>query len=177
MTLSALEFTLRAAVEADAHCVATLGTQVFLDTYATDGIRPSLVREVAAQFTPDIISALIARPQVRLVLAERAGHLIGFAQFDLDAPHALLPGMSAAQLNRLYVQERFTGRGVGRVLLAEVETRAAAEGVQALWLSAWAGNARALAFYPRRGYRDIGATLYEFENEKHENRIFARQFS
>jgi hypothetical protein len=40
----------RAATASDALCIGVLATQVFLDTYATDGIRPSLAREVLEQF-------------------------------------------------------------------------------------------------------------------------------
>jgi diamine N-acetyltransferase len=40
------EVVLRVAGPADAPRIGVLATQVFLDTYATDGIRPSLAREV-----------------------------------------------------------------------------------------------------------------------------------
>lgn len=172
--MPAPDFTFRPATETDADCIGALGTQVFLDTYAVDGIRPSLVREVNSQLSPDAVLALMAQPSTRFVLVERAGHLIAFAQFELQSPQPVLPDAAGAKLNRLYVLERFTGAGVGKALLTEAERAAASEGATALWLTAWVGNARALAFYPRRGYRDIGATLYEFENEKHENRLFAK---
>jgi GNAT superfamily N-acetyltransferase len=77
-------------------------------------------------------------------------------------------------LNRLYVQERFAGRGLGKALLARAETLARAEGASTMWLTAWVGNARALAFYPRCGYQDFGPTIYEFRGEQHGNRLFAK---
>ena len=40
------EVALRMAGPADALCIGVLATQVFLDTSAMDGIRPSLAREV-----------------------------------------------------------------------------------------------------------------------------------
>jgi hypothetical protein len=43
-----------------------------------------------------------------------------------------------------------------------------------MWLTAWVGNARALAFYPRCGYQDFGPTIYEFRGEQHGNRLFAK---
>jgi hypothetical protein len=36
----------RPAALPDALCLSTLATQVFLDTYATQGIRPAIAREV-----------------------------------------------------------------------------------------------------------------------------------
>ena len=166
--------TIRPAVTADALCVAVLGQQVFLDTYATDGIRPGIAREVRSQFDLDVVRALLAAPSTRCVVAERDGHLVGFAQCVTKEPHEHVRAVRPIKLNRLYVQERFAGTGVGTALLAQVEAMARAEGCDTVWLTTWIGNARALAFYPSRGYVDVGATLYVFEDEAHENRVFAK---
>lgn len=165
---------LRPAVPADALCLGVLAAQVFLDTYAVAGVRPALAREVLACCSPAAYEALLADGSVAILVAERDAHLVGFAQLAREAVHPLAPGLRGAELRRLYVQERFTGGGLGRRLLAAAEATAAASGAQALWLTAWVGNARALAFYPRCGYRDAGATTYEFEGESHENRFFVK---
>lgn len=172
--IPAADITLRAAGDADALCLSALATQVFLNTYATDGIRPSVAREVREHFSPDVIAALLATPDSRFLVAERAGHMIGFVQLTLGAIHELVPARPAAEVNRLYVQARFAGSGIGKALLGEAEALAAAEGAAVLWLACWAGNPRALAFYARRGYEELGASRYVFENEEYETRIFAR---
>ena len=169
-----IDVTFRAAVDTDALCISVLGTQVYLDTYAPDGIRPSLAREVQAHFSLAAISVLLSAPRSRFIVAERAGHMVAFAQLTMDSIQERVPVRPAAELNRLYVQERFAGRGVGTALLAHAEALAVTEGANTLWLTAWVGNHRALAYYARRDYKDFGATLYEFENEQYENRIFAK---
>lgn len=166
--------TFRPAVPDDALCLAVLGQQVFLDTYATDGIRAEIAREVRAQFDVGVVRDALVASDARWVVAERDGHLIGFAQCTSPAPHAVVRSDRSAKLHRLYVQERFTGRGVGTALLGRIEAIAAADGRDALWLTTWVGNARALAFYPARGYVDVGSSLYVFEAEAHENRVFAK---
>jgi GNAT superfamily N-acetyltransferase len=170
------ELVLRAACAADAACVSALATQVFLDTYATDGITPWFVREVREHLSIEAIAALLARADTRVVLAERANHLIGFAQITWRTTHALLstPTAGAAELARLYVQRPFLGRGVGTALLRRVEADALAGHVATLWLTAWVGNERARRFYAARGYADFGATTYTFDGESFENRLFAR---
>jgi len=77
-------------------------------------------------------------------------------------------------LRRLYVQERFTGHGIGKRLLLEAERFTASRGASLLWLTAWVGNPRALAFYPRQGYAEMGRTAYVFEAESYENRLFGK---
>lgn len=171
---AAKDITLRAAAGSDALCLCVLATQVFLDTYATDGVRPSVAREVLEYFSPAAVSALLSAPDTRFIIAERVGHMIGFAQLTLGSIHELVPTDPAAELRRLYVQERFAGSGVGTALLREAEALAAGEGAATLWLTVWAGNPRALAFYARRGYEELGVASYVFESEHYETRVFAK---
>lgn len=80
-----------------------------------------------------------------------------------------------AELVRLYVQRHFHGTGIGRSLLSRVEADARRVSSRCLWLTAWAGNAKALTFYARAGYVDTGSTDYVFEGRAYENRIFEKE--
>ena len=130
------DIVLRTALPADALCLGALGMQVFLDTYATEGIRPGLAREALDHFSAEAMAAALDAPGAEFVVAERAGHLVGFAELAHGATHALVDPGPACELARLYVQAPFTGRGLGRRLLEEAEARAAARGGRALWLTA-----------------------------------------
>jgi GNAT superfamily N-acetyltransferase len=167
---------LRPAEHADALCLGVLGTQVFLDTYATAGIRPTIAREVQETFATAAFEAAIARADSRLCVAEVDGHLVGFAHVTLGVAHDLAPPGASAELLRLYVQEPFTGRRVGSALLARAEALAFEAGAQVLWLTPWVHNHRALAFYARRGYIDHGLTWFHFEGESHANRLLAKDY-
>lgn len=164
----------RSAVPEDALCLSVLAMQVFLDTYATQGIRPAIAREVLSGYSQAVFLQAMGHPQARLLCAERAGHLVGFAHVTLGATHALAPAGAQAELLRLYVQEPFTGQGVGWLLLAQAEQVASRTGAGVMWLTPWVHNHRALQFYRRCGYQDHGATDFTFEGESHENRVFAR---
>lgn len=168
------QIALRAAVADDALCLSVLAMQVFLDTYATQGIRPAIAREVLAGYTEAVFARAIGSADERLWVAERAGHLVGFAQVTVGAMHELAPAGAASELLRLYVQEPFTGRHVGSRLLAQAERLAAEAGSQLLWLTPWVHNHRALRFYASRGYLDCGLTWFRSEGESHENRVVAK---
>jgi GNAT superfamily N-acetyltransferase len=174
MALPDPPFHLRPAVPDDALCLSVLAMQVFLDPYATEGIRPAIAREVLAGYNAEVFTADIAAPHTRIAVAERAGHLIGFVHLTLGATEVLAPPGVQAELLRLYVQEPFTARGVGTALLAQAEAQAAAAGATVLWLTHWVHNHRARAFYSARGYADFGATWFRFEGEAHENRVVAK---
>lgn len=123
---------LRQAGPDDALCLSVLAMQVFLDTYAMDGIRPSIAREVLAGCSQARFAAALAGDDNHLVVAERRGHLIGFVHVALASRHALAPAGTQAELLRLYVQEPHTGAGIGTALLAEAERRVAGAGATVL---------------------------------------------
>ncbi|MEO5672409.1 MAG: GNAT family N-acetyltransferase [Ramlibacter sp.] len=172
--LLSMTCALRIAQPADALRIAVLGSQVFLDTYASEGISQSIAEEALEYFTPDAISLQLADASTAFIVAESSGHMVGFAHVVLGMAHPLVSEVGGAKLNRLYVLERFTGRGIGKSLLLQAEALAASKGAPILWLTAWVGNRRALAFYPGRGYEDLGATDYVFQGESFENRLFAK---
>ncbi|MEO8491853.1 GNAT family N-acetyltransferase [Pseudomonas sp.] len=165
---------IRPATAEDALCVGVLGMQVFLDTYATQGIRTSIATEALQAFSPNTIAQLLAQPNVSLTVAESNGHLIGFAQIKLNAPHPMIETPNVAELQRLYIQERFTGLGIGYQLLQAAEQRAALGGASLIWATVWVGNERALGFYPRRGYEVLGEPTYTFQGETHANRLLGK---
>jgi len=77
-----------------------------------------------------------------------------------------------AELQRLSIQERFTGQGIGYQLLQMAEQPAVLGGAWLLWATGWVGNERALGCYPRRGYALLGSPRYSFQGDTHENRLF-----
>lgn len=175
MSLTApLDLLLCLAVAADARRLGVLGMQVFLDTYAAQGIRPLIADEALEHFSTDAIARLLLHPATTFIVAESAGHLVGFAQLTRGAKPPRCEVSDTVELERLYVLERFTGRGVGKRLLHEAERRAASNDASMLWLTAWIGNRRALAFYAAQGYADTGKTFYDFQGERCENRLFAK---
>ncbi len=163
---------LRPAHIDDAACLAALGMQVFLDTYATQGISPAIAREALHTFSHVTWQTRLASTPHHITAAEINGHLLGFSQLAVGARHGGTPDPTAAELCRLYVQERFTGQGVGRALLHAAQAQAKTAGAQHLWLTAWVDNLRARQFYAAQGYQDQGPVVFSFEGSEYENRLF-----
>jgi ribosomal protein S18 acetylase RimI-like enzyme len=65
-------------------------------------------------------------------------------------------GGRTARLYSLAVAAPFQGRGVAGTLMADAEATAARRGARALRLEVRRDNARAIRFYLRRGYQQIG---------------------
>ena len=161
---------IRNAVEADCMSLTALSIQVWLHTYATEGVSDGLAREVLSTFTPEYFREIIADSDYRLFVKVDGENLLGYILLDLDSP-CEAENFGGVEVDTLYVQEHFHGRGIGRALLAHAIDNVGAR----LWLTAWAGNAQALAFYRAYGFVDIGTAWHVFEDQKYENRILAYQ--
>lgn len=154
----------------DAGCLAVLATQVWLHTYATDGITDEIARYVMSELTVEKFSAALGDPEISFLMAEYAECLVGFAavKFGASCPSVAGP---VVELQTLYVQEHFAGHGIGRSLLQAAEARARERSASPLWLTVNAKNARAIAFYARQGYSKVGTTHFVLGEGRHENHV------
>lgn len=73
ITTPLLTINQRDASSVDAICLSALGMQVFLDTYATQGIRESIAREALDAFSPQAFAHLLAEPATLIIVAESQG--------------------------------------------------------------------------------------------------------
>lgn len=165
---------LRPALATDAHALAALSIQVWLSTYATDGVNDRLARHVLEAFTPPKFAALAEAPDTALLVAQAGMHLVGYALVRFGAAQALTPACDT-ELCTLYVQEAFTGTGVGTLLLRGAHAAAGERtGSDALWLSVNVRNRRACRFYEKQGFAIQGRTWFVLGEDRHENHVLGR---
>lgn len=162
---------IRTARVDDAACIAVLATQVWLHTYATQGISAPISHYTRTQLVPEKYLALLNDPLARLWVAELDGYLIGFAVVKFEVPCPVLAPASA-ELQTLYVQEHFVGQGVGRQLLWVAEDMARTQTGLPLWLTVNVHNAHAIRFYRRHGYTVLGTSDFVMGDQRHENHVF-----
>ncbi|AMC36020.1 GNAT family N-acetyltransferase [Janthinobacterium sp. B9-8] len=160
---------LRCATASDAQNLAALAIQVWLHTYATEGIRQDISAYVLSEFTPAKFTDLISNPQYQILVAEINHHLVAFAQIDFASEQH--PVLGSIELQTLYVQEVFTSQGLGSKLLAYCEEIIAS---RTYWLSSNSNNHRAIAFYARQGFVQHGVTYFEFGGNRYENKVLVK---
>jgi diamine N-acetyltransferase len=175
--MNSLEFELRAAYPSDAVTIAALSVQVFLHTYATQGVRPDLAHEAFAEYSAEVFARRLDESNRAFILAEAGTGVLGYAEVLLSPLAAPAAQVSGAELVRLYVQPAAQRLGIGCALLERTEQAALAALVPAVWLTAWEGNVNAGAFYARMGYADVGTTTYSFRGHTYANRVFAKRLA
>ena len=157
----------------DATNLAALSIEVWLHTYARDGIRRAFSDYVLREFTAERFAAHIADPQQVVLTCERGPYLLGYLRLDFDAACPTVPGLTG-EIATLYVRSRHARQGIGTGLLAVASDLCRARGIERVWLAVNHENAPAIRFYEAQGFSRHGSRDFELEGEKHENFILVR---
>lgn len=161
---------IRPGQQSDAKRLAVLAAQVWLHTYATEGVNDETADYILSEFTAEKFSASLCQTDVFFLVAEVGAGIVGFAavRFGALCPSGFGP---VVELQTLYVQENSIGKGIGWTLLQAAEAQARESANSSLWLTVNAENARAIAFYARQGYSKVGTTYFVLGQSRHENHV------
>jgi diamine N-acetyltransferase len=142
--------SIRPATVEDAARIAVLGAHVWVHTYATAGVSDVIAQYVLMSFTPEKI------------------HLAGYVVMRFGSYHADVP----IEIETLYIQDTFSGRGIGSALLNHARGIAMVRtGNRAIWLIVNSHNEKAISFYRSRGMTQDGIAYFELGGIKHENKV------
>jgi len=162
---------MRLATATDANNLAALATQVFLHTYATGGVTDDLSAFVLEAFSSEAFARTIGDASRAVIVEEHDGALVAFSELAFGAPCPDDAGVTT-EVTRFYVQEHFARAGIGTALLeATADLARERTGSGGLWLTVYAGNPGAIAFYLRRGFEQVGTYWFELASASHENHV------
>lgn len=167
---------IRIADFSDAANLTVLKQQVWVASYAVEGLRSEYSDYLLAEFTLDHELALLGNPEKKTLIAELNGHLIGCAVIDFNAAAPLPVVGNNPEIAILYVLECFTGRGIGKTLLENALQLVDESGFNAVWLTVYHKNERAIKFYNKSGFTDIGKAFFEMQGYQYENRVLINRF-
>jgi ribosomal protein S18 acetylase RimI-like enzyme len=176
MTLDALPtITIRDATPADAWRLATLAAEAFSDTFGPDNTPGDMAEYLAKAFGESVQRGELDDPRNTVFLAERGSDLVGYAMLrEGDAP-GVVGDAGAIEIVRLYSFTRWIGSGVGAALMQRCLDEAAARGRRTVWLGVWEHNARAIAFYRRWGFTDVGSQSFQLGTDLQTDRVMSRR--
>ena len=75
------------------------------------------------------------------------------------------------EVHRFYVDRPAHGSGIARMLMSEVRRAALELGGRHVWLGVWERNARAIAFYKKTGFIDVGSHDFYVGSDRQTDRV------
>ncbi len=165
--------TLRPTSPADAPSLAVLAERTFRTAFGARNSPENMDLHCAKVFGSEIQEREILDQGLVTTVAEADGGMIGFSQLRLLNAHASVAAERLAELNRIYVDAGWHGRGVGRDLMQHAIDTAAREGCDCLWLGVWEHNPKAMAFYRRFGLEVVGTNAFMLGQDRQRDLVMA----
>lgn len=163
---------LRPARADDAATLAAFAAQAFTDTYRDLDDAQDIADYCAEHFQPEVMAGVIADPACRTLLAMVGEQLAGYAIVRDKPPPPCVRGR-ALQLWRLYLGQGFIGQKLGARLMQAAQAEARRQGAGTLWLGVYDRNVRAVEFYRRFGFAQVGVSEFLFGGRIYSDPIYA----
>jgi GNAT superfamily N-acetyltransferase len=152
--------TIRPGSVADAAELATFAARTFEETYAASNNADDLRAHLANSYGLAQQAAELADPLVSTILARVNEELVAYAQVRRNTPPLCVTHADPIELHRFYVDQLAHGSGLASKLMQAVRQAALDMQGRHVWLSVWERNPRAIAFYKKEGFADVGNTFY-----------------
>jgi ribosomal protein S18 acetylase RimI-like enzyme len=166
-----MSFDIRIAAARDAARVAALARDTFIATFADTNTPEDMARYIEQSFAVETIQKELSDTASTFLWAEENGIPAGYAKLYRGSTDEYITGSRAVQLERIYADPELIGAGVGKTLLHTCIKLAQGEGFETLWLGVWEHNKRAIEFYHRQGFIDVGEHPFMLGNDEQTDRI------
>ena len=100
---------------------------------------------------------------------------VGYAKLVLNAFHESVVSQNNCRLERIYILNEFIPMKIGQQFLNFVEEKARALQLDTMWLSVYIKNNRAIRFYQRNDFKNVGALNFLVNGNKYESIVFSKK--
>ncbi len=158
----------------DAARLSVFGARLFAETFGAANTPENLAAYLAGTYGEPVQRAELADPRMRTVLAEHGTEIVGYAQVACGPAPACVSGPSPVELRRIYVAPAWHGRGLAQRLMEAAEDAARELGGGTCWLGVWERNPRAIAFYIKCGFTDVGSHTFMLGSDAQSDRVMLK---
>lgn len=165
---------IRIAQLGDAKALAALAEKTFRDTFGSMNTFEDMNLHCQSSYGESIQLAEITDPQRLTLVCELGEHLIAFAQLNWSEGPSCVPGKKPGEIQRLYVEKAWHGKGIAQDLMDACLQEMAKAGSDTVWLGVWEHNPRAIAFYQKFGFLQAGDHVFPLGTDPQRDLILTR---
>jgi ribosomal protein S18 acetylase RimI-like enzyme len=173
---------IRRAHATDAARLSEFAERIFRETFEAANSPEDMAAYLAEAFGVDRQRAEIAEPSAIVLLAEDIETSDAVTPLVLAAYSHLTPGeapecvqgSAPVELKRFYVDRAWQGAGLAQMLMRATVDAALESGARTIWLGVWEHNPRAIAFYRKFSFVEVGAHDFMLGRDRQTDIIMAR---
>jgi len=190
----AARIRIRRADAADAAMLSAFAERIFRETFEASNDPADMAAYLAEAFAVERQREEIAAADAIVLLAEdltgsadrgtgsnadapRATPLAGYSHLTAGEPPDCVAGPDLLEVKRFYVDSTWQGTGLAQLLMRATLDAAVASGARTVWLGVWEHNPRAIAFYRKLGFAEVGAHDFMLGRDRQTDLIMVRAAS
>lgn len=152
--------SVRTCTHSDLDTLVSLGIKTFRDTFDEFNTPENMLLYINKTFTKKGVEKEMMEPGSVFFLAFDGRKAAGYAKVRASENPEELNGVSALEIERLYVLKEYLGKRVGYMLMQTCLGLAKKKGSEMLWLGVWEHNERAISFYKKYGFEKFGQHVF-----------------
>ncbi len=168
------ELRIRRAILADATLISALGAETFMASFGAQNTLENVAMHIAKSYGAGVQERELADPSFTYLIAEMGGRPAGYACVKEGVAPTCVTGPSPVEVLRFYVLHDFHGTGIAQALMDACAADARQRGGRTLWLGVWDQNPRAIRFYTKWGFEDVGGQTFMLGDDPQQDRVLAR---
>jgi ribosomal protein S18 acetylase RimI-like enzyme len=167
---------IKTAKEADTDVLALLGRLTYAESHGhfIDD-KNDLLKYLDKNFSVSKTKQDIINPKILFYIIYTDDLPVGYAKLEVNAKHESIASQNSCCLERIYIQNEFIPLKLGQQLLTFVEEKAKELQLDTMWLSVYIKNNRAIRFYERNEFKNIGELNFLVNGKEYENIVFSKE--
>lgn len=167
-------FQLRIATADRAAALAEVMERTFRATFGESTAEEHMAEHCRSSYGEAIQRTEIANPDITTLLCIDDESIAGFVQIRSGERPACVVGLRPVELHRIYVDSPWHGKGVAALLMNAALDDAARRGADGVWLGVWEENPRAIRFYAKFGFVEVGEHIFHVGSDAQRDLLMSR---
>lgn len=167
---------IKKANESDTEVLALLGRLTWAEShghYIAD--KNNLLKYLDENFSVAKTKENVRHPKQLYYIIYADDLPVGYAKLIVNALQENVVSQNSCRLERIFILSDFIPLKVGKQLLDYVEAQAKALKLDAMWLSVYIKNKRAIKFYEKNEFKNVGELNFLVNGTEYENIVFSKE--
>lgn len=159
----------------DAKRLAVFAEKAYRDTFSAFNTPKNMDAYVHQAFGDDIQLRELSDPKREILLALEDEVLVGYYQIIKCQPEPSVADPAPCELMRLYVDSDYKGKGLAHLLMEAALKNAKSAHAETVWLGVWEKNCRAISFYRKWGFVEVGSHVFHMGDDPQRDLILSKK--
>jgi diamine N-acetyltransferase len=169
--------TIREATIADLPQLRALAVSIFTVTFEKSNKPEDFKTYMDEAFAEEKMKAEFSESDAVYIVAMEGETMAGYARVRENREADSYLGINNLELQRLYADIPWQGKGVANLLLNACEKTAFEKGKDWIWLGVWEHNPKAQHYYRKHGYERFSEHSFMMGNDKQTDWLMRKRIS